>query len=190
VTDYEAFKGALSSAEKRAGVPWGIGRYLYDLTEIWADCKQGWDSTPGWNRGETKKDGVPVKYMWKPKALPAWALPENERVINQPNNPEAKKTDPKEEKKKPPTDNEQIVKGNLISGQVDFLRGRCLELGISNEQWLKWIDHNYGVKTAYNILEKEFKNLCQRIEKEHLGIKSFGKEDDSQFPSEPLPQGN
>lgn len=30
-TDVESFKGGISDGLKRAGVPWGIGRYLYDL---------------------------------------------------------------------------------------------------------------------------------------------------------------
>lgn len=34
-TDFEAEKGALSSAFKRAAVPWGVGRYLYDLPAPW-----------------------------------------------------------------------------------------------------------------------------------------------------------
>jgi hypothetical protein len=34
-SDMEAEKGALSDAFKRAGVRWGIGRYLYDLRAPW-----------------------------------------------------------------------------------------------------------------------------------------------------------
>lgn len=34
-TDMEEEKGALSGAFKRAGVMWGIGRYLYDMPNIW-----------------------------------------------------------------------------------------------------------------------------------------------------------
>jgi hypothetical protein len=34
-TDFEAEKGALSDAFKRAAVRWGIGRYLYDLKAPW-----------------------------------------------------------------------------------------------------------------------------------------------------------
>lgn len=34
-TDFEATKGALSDAFKRAAVRWGIGRYLYDLPAPW-----------------------------------------------------------------------------------------------------------------------------------------------------------
>ena len=34
-TEVESAKGAFSDAFKRAGVKWGIGRYLYDMPNIW-----------------------------------------------------------------------------------------------------------------------------------------------------------
>lgn len=66
-TDMEAVKGGLSSAMKRAAVQWGIGRYLYNLTEGWAKV-----SANGENHGKTKDN---VAFRWDPPALPAWALP-------------------------------------------------------------------------------------------------------------------
>lgn len=38
-TDVEGDKGAISDALKRAAVKWGIGRYLYSLPVVWADCE-------------------------------------------------------------------------------------------------------------------------------------------------------
>lgn len=38
-TDFEADKGALSDAFKRAAVRWGIGRYLYDLSAPWVEIE-------------------------------------------------------------------------------------------------------------------------------------------------------
>lgn len=38
-SDVEAEKGAISDALKRAAVKWGIGRYLYDLGNIWVDLE-------------------------------------------------------------------------------------------------------------------------------------------------------
>ena len=38
-SDVEAEKGALSDAFKRAGVKWGIGRYLYDLDSPWVEIE-------------------------------------------------------------------------------------------------------------------------------------------------------
>lgn len=36
ITDVEGYKGGISGALKRAGVKWGMGRYLYHLGETWA----------------------------------------------------------------------------------------------------------------------------------------------------------
>jgi hypothetical protein len=38
-SDVEAEKGAISDALKRAAVKWGIGRYLYDLGNVWVDVE-------------------------------------------------------------------------------------------------------------------------------------------------------
>lgn len=38
-TDVEGDKGAVSDALKRAGVKWGIARYLYSLGNIWVPCE-------------------------------------------------------------------------------------------------------------------------------------------------------
>lgn len=44
-THVEAEKGGISDALKRAAVKWGIGRYLYDLGNVWVDCEQRGKST-------------------------------------------------------------------------------------------------------------------------------------------------
>lgn len=38
-TDIEPLKGGISNSMKRAAAQWGIGRYLYDLGESFADCE-------------------------------------------------------------------------------------------------------------------------------------------------------
>lgn len=38
-TDIEGAKGAYSSAFKRAAVKWGIGRYIYDVGEVFCPCE-------------------------------------------------------------------------------------------------------------------------------------------------------
>jgi hypothetical protein len=59
-TQFEAVKGGLSDAFKRAAVKWGIGRYLYRLPNVWVPCEA---------RGNT------VVLKANP-GLPPWALPE------------------------------------------------------------------------------------------------------------------
>ena len=67
-TQLEATKGGLSGAMKRAGVQWGIGRYLYRLPEGWAEISES-----GAHRGKTKEG---TWFRWNPPPLPEWALPE------------------------------------------------------------------------------------------------------------------
>lgn len=51
-TAIEGEKGGLSDAFKRAGVKWGIGRYLYALGNVWAPCEtwQGQDGKMRWSK--------------------------------------------------------------------------------------------------------------------------------------------
>ena len=71
-TEIESFKGGLSSALKRAGSAWGIGRYLYRLesgfAEITQDRKARYGKLP-------EKLGGDIFYWIEPR-LPDWALPE------------------------------------------------------------------------------------------------------------------
>ncbi len=45
-TKVEGEKGAFSDSFKRAGVKWGIGRYLYDMGATWVPCKS-WKGDDG-----------------------------------------------------------------------------------------------------------------------------------------------
>lgn len=39
-SDFESVKGGLSDSMKRAAVEWGIGRYLYGMTQVWVRIEQ------------------------------------------------------------------------------------------------------------------------------------------------------
>jgi hypothetical protein len=71
-TDIEQVKGGLSGAMKRAAVQWGIGRYLYELEEEFADVRED-----GRMRGKVKgrTPGEDRSFRWNPPKLPAWAVP-------------------------------------------------------------------------------------------------------------------
>jgi len=58
-SDIEAIKGGISDAFKRAAVKWGVGRYLYDLPDIWVPV-------------EARGRSFVLKETPK---LPDWALP-------------------------------------------------------------------------------------------------------------------
>lgn len=80
LTDFEATKGGLSGAFKRAAVQWGIGRYLYNLSEtmveIFPDTKKGKNYI-----NDSKKK---ITGSWNSPKLPNWALPggSNIELIN------------------------------------------------------------------------------------------------------------
>lgn len=67
-TDVEEIKGGLSDAMKRAAVQFGIGRYLYDLGENWAEIVD----KDGRYSSKFKDDKW---YKWNPPSLPQWARP-------------------------------------------------------------------------------------------------------------------
>lgn len=69
-TKIESLKGGFSGALKRAGVQWGIGRYLYNLPEMLVEIKP--DKIRGANYCDDKKG---VKGYWLDPELPTWALP-------------------------------------------------------------------------------------------------------------------
>lgn len=46
-TDIEAIKGGFSQAIRRAGVPWGIFRYAYDVGAIWVAVKESGKNAKG-----------------------------------------------------------------------------------------------------------------------------------------------
>jgi hypothetical protein len=73
-TPFEPIKGMISGAEKRAGVPWGIGRYLYKLPSTFAEVSN--DKVKGWNRAVYEDyKGVKHNYFWKTPKVPKEFLP-------------------------------------------------------------------------------------------------------------------
>jgi len=61
-TNIEAFKGGISSAFKRcASAGLGVGRYLYELEPVYADCKL--EPVKGWNKSIDKKTSKAI--YWK-----------------------------------------------------------------------------------------------------------------------------
>jgi hypothetical protein len=63
-SDIEGEKGAISGALKRAAVRWGIGRYLYEVGDVWAPCEVAMrDGKPVLN-----KNNKPIFRKWKPEA--------------------------------------------------------------------------------------------------------------------------
>ncbi len=72
VSDIEAVKGGHSNALKRAAVHWGIGRYLYELDNVWVELK---DKGEHYVNGTFKLKGTPthLKGGFDTPHLPSWA---------------------------------------------------------------------------------------------------------------------
>ncbi len=75
-------KSTNSASMKRAGVQWGIGRYLYQFETGFAitqHCDSRKQVVTGFAYHENKKKGE--KFQWKPPQVPAWALPFTEKDV-------------------------------------------------------------------------------------------------------------
>lgn len=84
-TEFEPIKGGFSGAVKRAGVHWGIGRYLYNLKSTWANIH---DKGKHRDTIKNKASNTPVEIKWDPPELPDWALPEGtEKLASVPEMP-------------------------------------------------------------------------------------------------------
>ena len=81
-TNIEPAKGGFSGAMKRAGAMLGIGRYLYHLSETFAETSE--NGGKGWEYARLPEKQGGGSYYWKPPQLPAWALPpEGEKPIDE-----------------------------------------------------------------------------------------------------------
>lgn len=72
-TGIEPAKGGFSGAMKRAGAQWGIGRYLYFLSEEYP--KTSSQARDGWMKAKYDKGGQAIYYWWEIPNLPSWAVP-------------------------------------------------------------------------------------------------------------------
>lgn len=64
-TAMEGEKGGLSGAFKRAAVMWGIGRYLYALPAVWAECEVARDQAGA----ILLRNGKPTWRRWTPDGI-------------------------------------------------------------------------------------------------------------------------
>jgi len=78
-TTIEALKGAFSDSLKRAGVKFGIGRYLYDLREYWVDIIADRPVEKSYFvHYHSSRD---LSGYWVEPILPEWALPSISNLI-------------------------------------------------------------------------------------------------------------
>ncbi|SME89223.1 Rad52/Rad22 family DNA repair protein [Desulfovibrio gilichinskyi] len=149
-TQVEAVKGGLSGAMKRAGVQWGIGRYLYGLSEDFAKI-----SADGKNyQGANSKKGTPA-FRWTPPDLPGWALPEGDKSNSNKSASESKQQsnpvdkikkefDAKEQGSEQLANAEQVKGVNIICTNLFKIKDRAEKLHRLNG-WLKTMFPKHAV---------------------------------------------
>lgn len=106
-SNMEAVKGGLSDAMKRAAYQWGIGRYLYNLENIWCPIEQ---------RGKSY-------VLAEIPKLPAWALPkgyEYPKTTFTPSQqkPQAQQSKPAQAKPQKPADDKCPCGATMTKAQV------------------------------------------------------------------------
>jgi acylphosphatase len=119
----EAVKGGLSDAMKRAAYQWGIGRYLYNLENVWVEIVAA---------------GRSFRLKHTPK-LPNWALPGGYEYKLHTEAPEAPYEDPKPSATEPPKERVEQPRTqpnpsdvNLATeNQVKMLRAKRRAAGFS-----------------------------------------------------------
>jgi hypothetical protein len=144
LTDFEAFKGGISGAFKRVCASgFGIGRYLYGLSEVWADCSATRKDGYEYAQGKDKNKQSFVFYWAVPvNALPSWALPASQNAPKPaqpaPQAPKAAPTAPQAPKKE--------VKGQLHYGVVARVQEPKADADDRHRFWL--VEFEDGTKAA------------------------------------------
>lgn len=90
-TDVEAVKGGISDALKRAAVKFGVGRYLYNLGDSFAECRTDKPPASERDRWHYVKPKQGEAFWWTPPQLPPWALPGGESASAKPTDTSARK---------------------------------------------------------------------------------------------------
>lgn len=150
LSEIEPIKGGISNSFRRAAVVWGIGRYLYNLKQMY-----GVISENGTHKGAVKdrKTGQWHSFKWSPPTdkLPAFAVPEsNLKVLNGDKATSALKEPVKPAAKtvQPPV---SIKKAEITMADVpESLRDLFAELQISDAKALDLLK-----RKAYNYAEVE-----------------------------------
>lgn len=146
-TDIESVKGGLSDAMKRAAVQWGIGRYLYNLDEGWAEIYEKATVGARYASCKIKLDGREkyIHFYWKPPELPGWARPKPE------DKPEPEKAEPE----KPKADAAKADSSMALKSVFNAVGQRAVKDGLLTKDEVKAVvtRHNGDYGVARNELD-------------------------------------
>lgn len=160
-TDIEEIKGGLSSAFKRSATMWGIGRYLYNLENIWVDIE--------------KKGNSYVMTPTQTLVLPAWALPGGSGIpaVNESRKPtvqyigSGQHVQPQQPPQQPPAQNppsQNQKRGNLSNAQIDRAYKKGYASGQTPEQIGVWIKTKFGIADIAQLNRAQYDELCAALD--------------------------
>ena len=170
-SDIEAIKGSLSSAMKRAGVQWGIGRYLHYLESPWVEIEP---------QGRSYKIKSNQQIL-----LPGWALPggTGKPGVNDPKTPTVKiigynsQPQPTQQPTQQPqgfpqgtpqgatapSGNRQA--GKLTPKQVDRALKKAAAANQTKDMVLLWVEKKYGVHAIEDLNRQQYDELCAALDR-------------------------
>lgn len=126
-SDIEAIKGGISDAFKRAAVKWGVGRYLYDLPNIWVPV-------------ETRGKSFVLKETPK---LPDWALPKK-KIKSKAENPDPMTI----ERAMKITNSEGVAYGDIASDTLQMMVlgiNKGLKNGVDDEKRAEYLEKKQAI---------------------------------------------
>lgn len=144
-SNIDATKGGLSDAMKRAAYQWGIGRYLYNLPDVWMPVEQ---------RGNSYIiKGIPT--------LPKWALPDGFKQVPAPEIPDSETPEPTPAEPKPAgkptTPLPPKLSDKLTAAQVNQFKQLCPTDG--DKTFLKKCINDTGYDKLSDVLVIDFNRL-------------------------------
>lgn len=145
-TEFEAVKGGLSGSMKRAAVQWGIGRYLYNLSETYAVITENGKHYQSANQ----KKGTPA-FKWDEPQLPLWALPEGFKYAQQ------KGTSERYAQKKPETDKPKSELSAVMGDVITMIKNS----GFDDDTMASLRNTYAGIKTIEQA--KSFKTEVKKL---------------------------
>lgn len=160
-TDIEPFKGGLSSALKRAGSAWGMGRYLYDLEEAFATITDKNDKNAKY--AKTKENDV---FYWSPPELPDWALPAKPK----PNNTNISSPDSRPVQKQS-AQSTNIPTVEVSDAQLKRLWAMSKTLKWSVEDTITKVKQDFKKDHPQNLSREEYTLMTSRMQVEIDRIK-------------------
>jgi len=157
-TNIEALKGAFSDALKRAAVKFGVGRYLYQLTEFWADIVE---------RKPTKVNNKIHRYhsdnlsgWWIEPELPDWAVKDgnNRKKVTEANGETEKKVGRKPEPSREVDSSSNDLRSLLIR-KIDYLQKKNIITQKKHADYQQKIIDTKTGKGLLNYFLKQFELL-------------------------------